>query len=103
MSCALKALVNIISDNLRNNDDTMSILFTKLDKLLNVFGEQCDIILASNEITTEEAIEIKSLRAVINSVVNVCPEEEFECTYPGCGRKFKARDQLEQHVSKRHR
>lgn len=81
----------------------MSEMFSKLDKLLNVFGEECDIILTSSEISPEEASEIQSLRAVINAVINVCPEEEYACTYKSCLRKFKSKDQLEHHIQKRHR
>jgi hypothetical protein len=103
LGCAFKALVNIISDNLKNNSDLKTDLFGRLDKILIGFGEECDIILTSNEISPEEASEIQSLRSVINAVINVCPEEEYECTYKACLRKFRSRDQLEHHIQKRHR
>lgn len=103
LGCAFKALVNIINDNLKNNDDVMTDMFMRLDKMLNLFGEECDIILTSSEISPEEAAEIQSLRAVINAVINVCPEEEYECTYKSCLRKFKSKDQLDNHIQKRHR
>lgn len=95
--------MNIITDNLKNNSETMTQMFSRLDKTLNVFGEECDIILTSNEISPEEAVEIQGLRSVINAVINVCPEEEYECTYKACLRKFKSKDQLEHHIQKRHR
>lgn len=103
LGCAFKALVNIITDNLKNNSETMTQMFARLDKILNGFGEECDIILTSNEISPEEAVEIQSLRSVINAVINVCPEEEYECTYKACLRKFRSKDQLEHHIQKRHR
>lgn len=81
----------------------MSLMFEKLDKILSHFGEECDIILSSNEITEEDANEIKSLRSVINSVINICPEAEFECTFKSCFRKFKSKEQLESHISKKHK
>ena len=102
IGCGLKALTNIITDNLRNNDELMSNTFVRLDKLLSEFGEECDLILASQEITPEEAADIANLRAIINTVINICPDEEYECTYKACLRKFRSKDQLQQHVMKRH-
>lgn len=81
----------------------MTEMFRRLDKVLNVFGEECDIILTSSEISQEESEEIQGLRSVINAVVNICPEEEYTCSYKSCLRKFKSKDQLDHHVQKRHK
>lgn len=81
----------------------MGELFARLDRLLNLFGEECDIILSSNEINEEDASEIRSLRTIINTVINICPEAEFECTFKSCLRRFKSKEQLEAHILKRHK
>lgn len=81
----------------------MGELFARLDRLLNHFGEECDLILSSSEISEEDAAEIRSLRSIINAVVNVCPEAEFECSFKSCLRRFKSKEQLEAHFLKRHK
>jgi hypothetical protein len=96
-------LANIITGNLKNNDEDISAVFKKLDAILGSFGEECDIILGSNEITEEEINEIKNLRTIINAVVNIAPDEEFECPYKLCLRKFASKDQLESHLQRRHK
>ena len=102
LNCAMKALTNIISDNLKNDNDTMVKYFKRLDELLSRFGKECDIILSSDEIEAEEVEEISQLRNIINAVVNSIPDEEFDCPYTLCKRKFKSKDHLDDHITRRH-
>jgi hypothetical protein len=53
-------------------------------------------------VSEEEKEEINSLRKIINTVINIIPEEKFECEVGECGRKFKSREELAGHISRRH-
>ena len=99
---SLKALTNIINDNIQNDSDQIQASFVKLDLILQSFGEQCDIILECDEISEEEALEIKDLRFVINTVVNIIPEQMFHCPKSICERKFTTKDRLRDHIKRRH-
>ena len=46
--------------------------------------------------------EIKSLRDMVNALVNDMPEAMFNCTDQKCGRKFRNKEELEKHVERRH-
>lgn len=102
LSCSLKALTNIIYDNLKNNNEKLMRDFSNLDKILQKFGEECDIILTSDEISDDEMKEIKDLKAIINTVVNIIPEQVFECKNSLCNRVFNNYQQLAEHVKRRH-
>lgn len=106
LKTSLKALVNLINDNLKPSMPGLGVYFSRLDKVLTNFGEECDIILSSDdcneEITPDELELIRNIRSLINAVVNVCPDEEHECPVGGCMRKFNTKLKLEQHLARNH-
>jgi hypothetical protein len=73
----------------------------KLDEILTSLGDELDSIMdVAND---EELEEIKGLRELINALINDMPEAAFECDVASCGRKFKNREELEQHKERRHK
>lgn len=46
----------------------------------------------------DELQEIRSLRELVNALVNDLPEVAFDCPDPKCGRKFKSQDELTKHL-----
>ena len=51
----------------------------------------------------EEQQELKSLRDIVNALINDMPEPVFDCMIGNCGRKFKSKDELDNHVARRHK
>ncbi len=50
----------------------------------------------------DELEEIRGLRELINALINDMPETAFECPDINCGRKFKNKEELDQHIERRH-
>ena len=51
----------------------------------------------------EEQEELKSLRDIVNALINDMPEPVFDCTINNCGRKFKNKEELDKHIERRHK
>ena len=102
ISCCLKALTNLIFKNIKNDSEATQKTFSLLDQLLDKFGSECDLILTSNEINENEEREISELRNIINTIINVIPDQEFVCSNLLCKRKFKSYAALQDHKSRRH-
>lgn len=123
-NCSLKALTNQIcepvinkTNQLENNgktdnntsynnnedQDKSKNLLSRLDDILGKYGDECDIILSCDEVSEEEKEEIHSLRSIINTVINIIPEEKHECQVDACGRKFKTKEELKVHTQRRHK
>lgn len=102
IGCALKALTNIIFENIKNTTKDVIKSFSKLDQLLDRFGEECDLILLSDEINEDEEREIKELRGIINTIINIIPYQEYACPNPLCKRVLKTYSQLEDHIRRLH-
>eukprot|EP00347_Sterkiella_histriomuscorum_P012834 403367048 len=93
---AAKALHNIAGENAYWSIESIK----KLDEVLSSLGEELDSIMdVANE---EEMEEIKSLRDMVNALINDMPEAMFNCTDQKCGRKFRNKEELEKHVERRH-
>lgn len=58
ISCSLKALTNLIYENIKNSSEGVLRQFNSLDIMLDRFGEECDLILTSDEINEQEEAEI---------------------------------------------
>ena len=50
----------------------------------------------------EELEEIKGLRDMVNALINDMPEAMLSCPDERCGRKFKNKEELDNHVERRH-
>ena len=87
--------------DLRNEKDRSNAI-QRLEDVLSKYGMECDIILGCEEVSDEEKDEINALRKIINTVINIIPEEKFECEIDNCGRMFKSNKELSDHISRRH-
>ena len=87
--------------DLRNEKDNSNAI-KRLEDVLSQYGLECDIILGCEEVSDEEKEEINALRKIINTVINIIPEEKFECEIDGCSRKFKSKEELSEHILRRH-
>lgn len=87
--------------DLRNEKDNSNAI-KRLEDVLCKYGMECDIILGVDEVSLEEKEEISSLRKIINTVINIIPEEKYECEIENCGRKFKSKEELSNHLVRRH-
>ena len=47
-------------------------------------------------------VEIRGLRDMVNALINDLPEPMFDCPDKVCGRKFKNKDELANHLERRH-
>lgn len=73
----------------------------KLDEILTSLGEELDSIMdVAND---DELEEIKGLRELVNALINDMPELAFDCPDVKCGRKFKNKEELNQHIERRHK
>ena len=55
------------------------------------------------DVASDEEKEIlMQLRYLINQVINNLPEIMYSCGIDNCGRKFKTKDELEEHKTRRH-
>ena len=52
--------------------------------------------------TEEEQMELKQLRDLVNALINDMPQAMFSCSLETCGRKFKNKDELDNHIQRRH-
>lgn len=73
---------------------------TTLDECLTEVGEELDEIV--DVASEKDKEEIMQLRSLINALVNTIPEVAFDCKEDGCGRKFHAQADLDEHYSRRH-
>jgi hypothetical protein len=104
ISCALKCLANIL-DNIKSEDVERDQI-KSIEELVVNYGDQCDILLStSNKGNNEqsESRDIADLRSIVNQLLNIIPEENFSCPLHTCGRKFKSAQELQLHVSRRHK
>jgi len=98
VSCCLKCTTNIL-DTL-NKPDLDGNMMKDLEELIQNFGEQCDVLLSTAQ--NDENNRVGDLRAIINHLLNIMPEQGYNCPDKSCGRKFKSEEGLKKHVSRRH-
>jgi len=98
VSCCLKCTTNIL-DTL-NKPDLDGNMMKDLEELIQNFGEQCDVLLSTAQ--NDENNRVGDLRAIINHLLNIMPEQGYNCPDKSCGRKFKSEEDLKKHVSRRH-
>lgn len=72
----------------------------KLEGVLESLGDELDSIM--DVASPSELTEIQSLRKLINALNNDMPEPTLCCPDPGCMRKFKNQEELDNHFNRRH-
>jgi len=94
LSC--KAALNLTKENGSWIDQNMEAL----ENFLVDFGQECDNILDVAE--GNDKVTIEELRKIINELINNLPESLYSCGFEECGRKFKKKEDLDEHVKRRH-
>ncbi len=72
----------------------------RVDNIITQLGEECDNTLEVANKSEKEILD--SFHKVLNGLINSLPEITFPCPAEKCGRKFKNKEALDNHLARRH-